>query len=86
MYELIRTELIKFATEQERVLRKHDVRKSDSWKYMPIEELRSLLTKSYKDWLEAATSCDTGREMKEAIDIANLSMFIWNRDKEVQCG
>lgn len=74
----IRPEVEAFALEMESVLRKHDALKGDSWKQMSYDELRDLL---FNEFIEAykVTSKPHPREF---VDLANIAMMFWWRDKE----
>lgn len=70
----MRKEVIEFAEEMERVLQKHDTKKGDSWKALPLYSLQKKLMEEYKEAI--------GRETpSEFVDVANVCLMLWHRTK-----
>jgi hypothetical protein len=69
----VRSEIMDFARNMERVMGKHDSIKGDSWKTMSMDELLYLLSEEVE---ELASNPDSHEEF---IDIANFCMMLWNR-------
>ena len=67
----IRKEILGFTEEMEKILRKHDADKLDSWKSLSHKELQNLLH------LEVEESDEENAKLVEWIDIANICMMIW---------
>jgi len=75
----MRKEIKEFAEVMEKEMQRHDPKKGDSWKSMPIEGLKDILEGAIEDYRYAG---DYWEEMEELIDIANLAMMLWHRCKE----
>lgn len=75
---LVRREIKAFAFQMEMEMRRHDPKKGDSWKTMNLGELRTLFSKSHRNWLWSLTD----NERHQLIDIANLAMMLWHRMEE----
>jgi len=69
----MRKEVTHFASQMERVLKKHDKTKGDSWKEMPYRTLRVLLDKEVEEYVGS-------RSPEELVDIANLCMMLYYRE------
>ena len=69
---IIRKEIRNFSQAMERVMRKHDKIKGDSWKSMSHLELQKLLLK------EVNETKDEFAKLQEWIDVANICMMIHN--------
>lgn len=74
----MRTEIKEFAEKMETVMASHDKEKGDSWKTMPISKLNSLLGDEIDEWVISNES----EEEDELIDIAVITMMIWNRKQK----
>ena len=72
----IRAEIMLFAEEMERVMRKHDAEKGDSWKNIPTEYLLLKLQEEYGE-----ASVDTQKNPMELVDLANVAMMLFYRYK-----
>lgn len=72
----VRPELAAFVQEMERVLRFHDTVKRDSWKSMGYADLRVLLDGEVSEYVNS-------RKAEELIDVANLCMMLFWREKLV---
>jgi len=67
----MKKEIKEFAEEMERILKKHDFIKGDSWKMMSHKQLQELMLK------EVEESKEDDAKLGEWIDIANICMMIW---------
>lgn len=72
----IRAEIMLFAEEMERVMRKHDAEKEDSWKYVSVDYLLLKLQEEYGE-----VSVDTQKNPMELVDLANVAMMLFHRYK-----
>jgi hypothetical protein len=77
---LLRPEVREFADEMERELRKHDLKKGDSWKTMDEVVLSYMLTDVW-DKLDDLDHENPEQECSELIDLANIAMMLWHRLK-----
>ena len=83
----VRKEILDFVEEMERVMRKHDPKKGDSWKNCPMSFLFDKLKEEYREIPKInSIDADFGLKIerqdeiiKEVIDVANICMMIWNR-------
>jgi len=76
----IRPEILGFAAAMERTMRKHDLKKGDSWTDCDIE---FLITKLKEEFGEVITSIDSEQSPKiskdtidELVDLANIAMML----------
>lgn len=76
LFDSLRPEIRAFALAMEHTLRNHDGEKGDSWKECKLSFLCGKLIEEYKEFFEAPGSTETKPEL---VDIANVSMMIWNR-------
>ena len=74
----IRKEIMEFAEEMERIMNKHDINKSDSWKTC---DEGFLWKKLREEWKELDDCYSDESKSKEFIDVANVCMMLWNRLK-----
>ena len=76
----MRDELQKFAEAMEIKLKKKDMVYGDSWKGMSKHDLQDRLIGEMVEGLDAIKH-DEGVD-DELVDIANMCMMLWNRNKE----
>jgi hypothetical protein len=75
----LRAEVREFAEEMEKILRKHDHAKADSWKSeLTIEELADRLEVQYDGWIHADNE---DNDQQRCIDMANYCMMLYHRIK-----
>lgn len=81
----MRNEIKEFAMSMEKKLVEKDERYGDSWKEMPMSELRGRLQEEYKEWTDGLIInlgtyvSDAEAEAIELIDIANVCMMMFHR-------
>jgi hypothetical protein len=75
----MRKELLSFSEIMEEKLKLKDEIYGDSWKEMNLGELRSRLMREVEEWLVWSQKYDSTEEMREIIDIANISMMLYFR-------
>ncbi len=63
--------------EAYRIYESHRDEKGDSWKNMPLDELRSLVAKEYCEW--SSTAGNTIFEYHETIDLILSAMMLADR-------
>src|SRR5262245_32800881 len=69
--------LVKFADMMEEVLRRHDTKRT--WRERPIPALVRLLELEIEEFRVAFDYFEAGEARKEAVDIANFALFVWDR-------
>ena len=85
----MREELKKFADEMETVLKSHDSKKRDSWRFIEYEFLERKLISEIGEYFVLTDNdgnymMNMDRKMEELIDISNVCMMIWNRLNEIK--
>lgn len=83
--EFIRPEILKVAEEMEKVMRKHDGNKGDSYKTCDISFLGGKIQEEYAEVEKEIYNFlfSSSNSLKpELIDLCNCCMMLWNR-KEV---
>ena len=75
----MRKEIQEFAEEMERIMAKHDAKKGDSWKSPDTFTQRFLIEKFYEETKEAMQN---RADKSEYVDVANICMMLWYRQKE----
>lgn len=76
----MRKEIKEFAEEMERVMKKHDKKKGDSWKEEGIDCDDYLWEKLDEEYIECVH--ESADIKKELIDLANVSMMLWWRERQ----
>ena len=78
-YDEVRDEIMELAMEMERIMRKHDETKGDSWKEMPIEDLRMLVSQELNEWYSAISRQSISDERYEIVDAIITLMMVRHR-------
>lgn len=73
----IRKEVVLFAVDMEKILKKHDPEKGNSWKTKDYWTLIDMLEKQHADfvWLSSHKKFDEAKE--KLLDIANVCMMLY---------
>ncbi len=72
--EKIRCEILEFAKEMEKIMKKHDKKKGDTWKTVSINFLKGKLIEEFDEYIVYENT-------DELVDIANICMMLWHRLK-----
>ena len=75
----VRQEVLDFAVEMERILRKNDAEKGDSWKTIPLLDLEFKFNEEYEEWV---VRYGNDEKRKEVTDSACVCMMLFHRYKE----
>jgi hypothetical protein len=76
-YVLLRDSLDQFATEMEKVLRKHDHKRA--WRELPIEALIRKLMIEIEEFKVAHEFFHVQDTRNELVDVANFALILWDR-------
>ena len=77
----IRNPIMNFALDMERIMSENDATKGNSWKDCDIEYLVDKLGEKYKEWENSLDLNSFESDPEELVDLANLCMMLWNRNK-----
>lgn len=76
----LRPEVLEFAEEIEKALRRNDAEKGDSWRTMPMAQLQNITGKELGEYCVAESSEESA---KESVDCGALFMMLYHRHKKV---
>ena len=82
--EFIRPELLAFAEAMEKTMRKHDLKKGDSWKDCEIVYLFIKFDEEYEEAHNEIYNfvCKGKSNLKpELVDLSNCCAMLWNRNE-----